>query len=452
MAHPIGTIWAAYAVFSGEATGITATLYVNGVLDAVTPTLGTAFALAGQTVQPVSVPTTGRAHGDLMELRVSGTVAAETEEHREFLPLARWALPDDEMQLEATTVTTIRSGLSTLTAQQVWEYGARSLTTFGALVSDTASAVWAAVTRTLTAGTKDEAIDSIKEKTDNLPESPASKGDAMTLTSEERSSVRDGLAQEATVASLGDSISGVPAAVWAFATASMTVVGSVGKWLVDKLGLAGQFDFSGSGGTLRAESTNMRGTDGAAIPGDEMKLVLSEKTEIRDGLALGSAIDALNNISSQDVESALTAFGTAKATDVSESETEVLQGVTAAREAVIVEVNKTNARITEDRAVKLDNLDKKSSDIYDKLLEVENITGEIQISGMLDVDGFTAGGTLTFGELLTKLNAFVSGKVEVVGLSPLRFRVYDDDADPNTTGSGTALFDLEQHSGGRTPR
>ena len=174
MAHPIGTIWAAYAVFSGAATGITATLYVNGVLDAVTPTLGTAFALAGQTVQPVSVPTTGRAHGDLMELRVSGTVVAETEEHRAFLPLARWALPDDEMQLdaagvrsaigmaaadlddqlggigsaigsidvqdsveagllaytaaktgdemklEAATVTAIRNGLSTLTAQQVW--------------------------------------------------------------------------------------------------------------------------------------------------------------------------------------------------------------------------------------------------------------------------------------------------------------------------------------------
>ena len=161
MAHPIGTVWSAYAVFSGTATSITATLYVNGVLDAVTPTLGTPVAIAGQTVQPVSVPTTGRAHGDLMELRVSGTVAAKTEEHRAYLPLVLWSLLDaggvrtaigmaaadlddqlvgissamasldvqdsveagllaytaartgDEMQLEEATVATIRSGLAT---------------------------------------------------------------------------------------------------------------------------------------------------------------------------------------------------------------------------------------------------------------------------------------------------------------------------------------------------
>jgi len=42
-------------------------------------------------------------------------------------------------------------GASTLTAQQVWEYGTRTLSSFGSLVSDVATAVWAAGTRTLTA-------------------------------------------------------------------------------------------------------------------------------------------------------------------------------------------------------------------------------------------------------------------------------------------------------------
>ena len=42
---------------------------------------------------------------------------------------------------------------STLTAQQVWEYGTRSLSTFGTLVADVATAVWGAVARTITGGT-----------------------------------------------------------------------------------------------------------------------------------------------------------------------------------------------------------------------------------------------------------------------------------------------------------
>ena len=42
------------------------------------------------------------------------------------------------------------SSRSTLTAQQVWEYTTRSLTTFGTLASDVAAAVWGATTRTLT--------------------------------------------------------------------------------------------------------------------------------------------------------------------------------------------------------------------------------------------------------------------------------------------------------------
>lgn len=49
------------------------------------------------------------------------------------------------------TVEAIQSGLSTLTAQQVWEYGTRTLSSFATLVADMATAVWGAVSRTLTA-------------------------------------------------------------------------------------------------------------------------------------------------------------------------------------------------------------------------------------------------------------------------------------------------------------
>ena len=59
---------------------------------------------------------------------------------------------------------------STLTAQQVWEYATRTLSSFGTLAAD----VWSSVTRTLTAGTRDSQIDAIKAKTDNLPSDPAS--------------------------------------------------------------------------------------------------------------------------------------------------------------------------------------------------------------------------------------------------------------------------------------
>jgi hypothetical protein len=50
----------------------------------------------------------------------------------------------------ATAITAIQAGLSTLTAAQVWAYSTRKLSSFGTLVADIATAVWAAVTRTLT--------------------------------------------------------------------------------------------------------------------------------------------------------------------------------------------------------------------------------------------------------------------------------------------------------------
>jgi len=63
--------------------------------------------------------------------------------------------------LSAGGVTAVQSGLSTLTAQQVWEYATRTLSTFGSLVADTATAVWGAVARTITGGT----ITTVSDKT-----------------------------------------------------------------------------------------------------------------------------------------------------------------------------------------------------------------------------------------------------------------------------------------------
>ena len=67
------------------------------------------------------------------------------------------AVTSDSTKLSAGALNTLAShdpgatiGTSTLTASQVWEYGTRSLTTFGSLVSDVATAVWSSTTRTLT--------------------------------------------------------------------------------------------------------------------------------------------------------------------------------------------------------------------------------------------------------------------------------------------------------------
>lgn len=87
----------------------------------------------------------------------------------------------DEMALTSGVISSIRTGLSTLTAQQVWEYGTRTLTSLGSAVADIVSGVWAAATRTLTAfgfsvtasNVPTSDITAIKAKTDNLPTDPA---------------------------------------------------------------------------------------------------------------------------------------------------------------------------------------------------------------------------------------------------------------------------------------
>lgn len=100
------------------------------------------------------------------------------------------------------------SSRSTLTAQQVWEYATRTLSSFGSLVSDVATAVWGAVVRTITGGAVDtcttnsdmrgtdsallaanytapnnSGITDIKAKTDQLTFTEANKVDATATVS-----------------------------------------------------------------------------------------------------------------------------------------------------------------------------------------------------------------------------------------------------------------------------
>jgi len=102
--------------------------------------------------------------------------------------------------------------LSTLVVD-IWEYTTRTLTSFDTLVTDislavwsyttrtitaggiTASEIWGYLTRTLTSGTKDAEIDAIKERTENLPDDPASESGALA-----KENSLTTLAQDATVA------------------------------------------------------------------------------------------------------------------------------------------------------------------------------------------------------------------------------------------------------------
>jgi hypothetical protein len=67
--------------------------------------------------------------------------------------------------LSTAGVTAVQSGLSTLTAQQVWEYATRTLSSFGSLVSDVVTAVWGATIRTLSAFGFSVTASSVTDKT-----------------------------------------------------------------------------------------------------------------------------------------------------------------------------------------------------------------------------------------------------------------------------------------------
>ena len=121
----------------------------------------------------------------------------------------------DQMDLinapNATAITAIQSGLSTLTAQQVWEYGTRTISSFGSLVSDIATAVWAAAVRTITGGT----ISTVSDKTDysltsayDAAKAAAPAGAQMDLVNAPNATaiaaIQSGIATSAEIAALND--------------------------------------------------------------------------------------------------------------------------------------------------------------------------------------------------------------------------------------------------------
>lgn len=98
------------------------------------------------------------------------------------------AAPGDKMDLvdapNATAVTALQSGLSTLTAQQVWEYAVRTLSAFGFTVPATVA--------DKTGYSLTSAYDAAK--------TAAAPGSQMALTADQLAAIRSGLALDATVA------------------------------------------------------------------------------------------------------------------------------------------------------------------------------------------------------------------------------------------------------------
>lgn len=106
------------------------------------------------------------------------------------------SLPDGQEPAILDVVYPVTTGGAT--PQQIWEYsGGRTVTNTIPTASDNATAVWGAQTKEVTIATAQAAtlataaalttvgdnVTAVKAKTDNLPQSPASTGDAMTLTS-----------------------------------------------------------------------------------------------------------------------------------------------------------------------------------------------------------------------------------------------------------------------------
>jgi hypothetical protein len=94
--------------------------------------------------------------------------------------------------LTTGTIDAIRSGLSTLTAANVWDHATRSLTTFGTLVSD----IWSAGSRTLTAISDSTGVTTLLGRITGTVRTAA---DDVTAETAQTAAVRDGLALEATL-------------------------------------------------------------------------------------------------------------------------------------------------------------------------------------------------------------------------------------------------------------
>jgi len=234
---------------------------------------------------------------------------------------------------------------STLTAQQVWEYGTRSLSTFGTLVADVATAVWGAVARTITGGT----VTTNSDKTGytltgdyDAAKTAAAAGAKMDLVDAPNATavtaIQSGLAltgeAAAAVGTLNDlAAQDVRDAMKLAPSAGVPAADSIDAELdtigVDVAGLDGDAmrgtdgaELSGAAaaavGTLHdfdpsAETVDVGAVAGVAVIGvDDFKADVS-------GLALtgeaAAAVGTLNDLSAADVEDAVWDAATADHTD-----------------------------------------------------------------------------------------------------------------------------------------
>ena len=155
-------------------------------------------------IQPDIIDNKDAYKADVSSLALDATVAKEAT-------LIDKASQSSVNAIKSDTESIITT-LSTLVVD-IWGYTTRTLTSFDTLVTDialavwsyttrtitaggiTASEIWGYLTRTLTSGTKDSEIDAIKERTENLPDDPASESGALA-----KENSLTTLAQDATVA------------------------------------------------------------------------------------------------------------------------------------------------------------------------------------------------------------------------------------------------------------
>ncbi len=119
-------------------------------------------------------------------------------------------LPD--VTVSTSSVSTIRSGLSTLTASDVWSHATRSLTTFGTLVSD----IWSAGSRTLTAISDSSGITTLLSRITGLlktaAQADADKAEVIAAVEAANTTGPGSVLKELTITSAGQPADGV--AVW----------------------------------------------------------------------------------------------------------------------------------------------------------------------------------------------------------------------------------------------
>ncbi len=205
---------------------------------------------------------------------------------------------DPPTHAELTTATAnldaAVSTRSTLTAQQVWEYGTRTLSGFGTLVADVATAVWGAVARTITGGVLDGGYDAAK--------TAAQPGDEMDLVDVPNPTAVTALQNGLSTLGADD----VEDAVWDAALADHDDPASTGEAL------------AGAGAAGDPWVTALPGAYAPGTAGDLLGNRLNDTITSREAAgAAAAAVAGLNDPSAADVAAAVWTFTPRTVTGIS---------------------------------------------------------------------------------------------------------------------------------------